>query len=180
MPEQQVNKINNRLRNSFGTCYINEPRINLESNSESTLNMTSEYEVDYTRKFYLFDVIPMGAVRMTKSDTWKTNPNHPDPKKRQRDCVRRYFGFKNQINAQANQMKYALKETLEIIFLIPMPATWSEKKKKSMNKMPVKTRPDIDNYLKAFMDSLTAEDGFVWKINSEKRYAYKGSILVYE
>jgi Holliday junction resolvase RusA-like endonuclease len=61
-----------------------------------------------------------------------------------------------------------------------MPATWSEKKKAQMNKQPVKTRPDLDNYVKAFMDSMSSEDGFVWKINAEKRYAYRGSVIVYD
>jgi Holliday junction resolvase RusA-like endonuclease len=61
-----------------------------------------------------------------------------------------------------------------------MPFTWSEKKKVRHNKKPVETRPDIDNYVKAFMDGLEVEDGFVWKVIAEKRYAFKGSILVYE
>jgi hypothetical protein len=29
------------------------------------------------------------------------------------------------------------------------------------------------------MDAMSNEDGNVWKIISEKRYAYRGSILVY-
>jgi Holliday junction resolvase RusA-like endonuclease len=180
MTDNQKGKINKVIKSSFGVCHVNEPRIELELNSDATLKTPSEYEVDYTRKFYLFDVIPMGAVRMTKSDTWKTNPNHSDPNKRQREVVKRYFDFKNTVTFQAIQMKYALQEILEIVFLIPMPATWSEKKKTRMNKQPVKTRPDLDNYVKAFMDSMSSEDGFVWKINAEKRYAYRGSIIVYE
>jgi Holliday junction resolvase RusA-like endonuclease len=46
--------------------------------------------------------------------------------------------------------------------------------------MPVKTRPDIDNYVKGFMDALLIEDGFVWKITAEKRYAFQGSIIIYQ
>lgn len=49
-----------------------------------------------------------------------------------------------------------------------------------MNKLPVKTRPDIDNYIKAFMDALLKEDSNVWRVVSEKRYAFKGSIIVYK
>ena len=63
-----------------------------------------KYEIDYNRDFYLFDIIPMGAVRMTKSDTWKLNPNHADPKKRQRKSVTKYFEFKNNIKFQAEKM----------------------------------------------------------------------------
>jgi hypothetical protein len=49
-----------------------------------------------------------------------------------------------------------------------------------MNKLPVKTRPDADNYVKAFMDSLAKEDGNVWFIKAEKRHAFQGSIIVYQ
>lgn len=173
MPENQKIK-NNRVRNSLGTCFVNKPELKTFEAPKS-----EEYEVDYSRCFYLFDVVPMGAVRMTQSDKWKTNPNHKDPLKRQREVVTRYFQFKSIIKAQAEQMQFKLGEILEIAFLVPMPHTWSEKKKIQHNKKPVKTRPDIDNYVKAFMDALEVEDGFVWKVCAEKRYAFKGSILVY-
>jgi Holliday junction resolvase RusA-like endonuclease len=121
----------------------------------------------------------MGAVRMTQSDRWKTNPRHVDPNKRQREVVTQYFEYKNKVLEQAREMKFELPEVLEIVFCVPMPFTWSEKKKVRNNKLPVKKRPDIDNYVKAFMDAMSNEDGNVWKIISEKRYAYRGSILVY-
>lgn len=179
MTVNQQNKTNNRIKNSFGTCYINIPE-NHSEDTRKTLENNSEYEIDYSRKFYLFDVIPMGAVRMTQSDKWKTNPNHINPEKRQREAVTKYFDFKDKIRQQAQTMKFKLTGVLEIVFLVPMPFTWSEKKKVRHNKKPVETRPDIDNYVKAFMDAMEFEDGFVWKIVAEKRHAFKGSILVYE
>ena len=47
----------------------------------------------------VFDIVPFPAPRMTKSDKWKTNPNHPDPLKRQRVPVTKYFAFKNKIQS---------------------------------------------------------------------------------
>ena len=179
MSESQQNKINNRVKNSLGTSYINIPEKHSED-TRKTLGTNSEYKIDYSRKFYLFDVIPMGAVRMTQSDRWKTNPKHTDLNKRQREVVTRYFEFKDSIKKQAEQLKFKVSGVLEIVFLVPMPFTWSEKKKVRHNKQPVETRPDIDNYVKAFMDGLEVEDGFVWKVIAEKRHAFKGSILVYE
>ncbi len=140
----------------------------------------THFELDYSRKIYIFDLVPVGAVRMTQSDKWKTNPNHADPNKRQRAEVTKYFSFKTNLKQQAKMLNYELGDTLEIVFLVPMPKSWSNKKKEKMNKLPVKTRPDLDNYEKAFMDSLSNEDGNVWKINSEKRHAYQGSIIVYK
>lgn len=175
MTDKQAVKINNRIKVSFGTSYINSPEKTLEKPTAQT-----DYEIDYDRKFWLFDVIPVGAVRMTQSDKWKTNPNHSDPKKRQREAVQKYFEYKDKVREQAQLMKFHLQGVLEIVFLVPMPFTWSEKKKVRHNRKPVETRPDIDNYVKAFMDALETEDGFVWKVIAEKRYSYKGSILVYE
>lgn len=140
----------------------------------------TKFEIDYNRKIYIFDVVPVGAVRMTQSDKWKTNPNHPEPKKRQRLEVTKYFKFKDSVREQAQKMNYKLGDTLEIIFCVPMPQSWSEKKKERMNKLPVKTRPDADNYVKAFMDSLAKEDGNVWFIKAEKRHSFQGSIIVYQ
>jgi len=140
----------------------------------------SVFELDYSRKIFIFDVVPVGAVRMTQSDKWKTNPFHKDPNKRQRPEVTRYFDFKNIVRQQAIEMNYELGETLEIYFCVPMPKSWSEKKKQRMNKLPVKTRPDVDNYAKAFMDALCKEDGNVWQLKTEKRYAFQGSIIVYK
>jgi len=159
------------LKKSFGVCHFN-------NGIESVIN-EQKYEVEVERRYYLFDVVPMGAVRMTQSDRWKTNPRHVDPNKRQREVVTQYFEFKNKVLEQAREMKFELPEVLEIVFCVPMPFTWSEKKKVRNNKLPVKKRPDIDNYVKAFMDAMSNEDGNVWKIISEKRYAYRGSILVY-
>jgi Holliday junction resolvase RusA-like endonuclease len=161
----------NRIKRSFGQCHFN--------NGEVLITPIEQYEIDYTKRFYIFDVIPMGAVRMSQSDRWKTNPNHTDPNKRQRQAVTEYFEFKNKIKAQAEQMNFQLPEILDIVFLIPMPFTWSEKKKVKHNKTKVMKRPDLDNLVKAFMDALSVEDGYVWKITAEKRYSFSGSILVY-
>jgi Holliday junction resolvase RusA-like endonuclease len=76
-------------------------------------------------------------------------------------------------------MNFELPQVLDIVFLIPMPFTWSEKKKVKHNKTKVMKRPDLDNLVKAFMDALSVEDGYVWKITAEKRYSFNGSILVY-
>ena len=138
------------LKKSFGVCYFN-------NGIESVIN-EQKYEVEVERRYYLFDVVPMGAVRMTQSDRWKTNPRHVDPNKRQREVVTQYFEYKNKVLEQAREMKFELPEVLEIVFCVPMPFTWSEKKKVRNNKLPVKKRPDIDNYVKAFMDAMSNED----------------------
>lgn len=161
-----------RVRNSFGTCHVNKGTcLNLDSNAK--------YVLDHSRTYYLFDVIPMGAVRMTQSDTWKTNPNHTDPNKRQRKVVGQYFNFKNTLVWLAKSMQFELKDYLDAVYLIPMPNTWSKKKKEEMNGLPCKTKPDTDNITKAIKDALKKEDSDVWYEKAEKRWAYKGSIIIF-
>lgn len=160
-----------RKRNSFGACHHNE-------GSKLILN-AGRYVLDHSREFYLFDVIPMGAPRMTKSDTWKTNPNHPDPKKRQRKAVTAYFSFKDKFILMANQMSFRLGNYLDAVYFIPMPDSWSKKKKELMNGMPHDSTPDTDNITKAVKDTLRKQDSDIWFERAEKRWAYKGSIIIF-
>ena len=164
--------MNERIKNSLGKYHYNKGGI--VSREES------RFIIDNTREFYLFDIIPMGAVRMTQSDKWKTNPNHIDPKKRQRKNVKAYFEFKNLLVAQANLMKFELGECLEAVYFLPMPNSWSEKKKEKNNGLPCKVKPDTDNITKAIKDALLKNDSAVWWEKAEKRWAYKGSILIYK
>ena len=160
-----------RKKSSFGTCHYNKGG-KLEIKED-------KFALDHTREFYLFDIIPMGAVRMTISDKWKTNPNHVDPKKRQRKAVCQYFNFKNVLTIQAIQMGYKLGKCLEAVYFIPMPDSWSNKKKEKMNGMPHESKPDTDNITKGVKDALKKDDSDVWWEKAEKRWAFKGSIIIY-
>lgn len=160
-----------RLQNSLGGSFYNKGT-KLEVNSD-------KHFIDNNREYYILDVVPMGAPRMTKSDTWKVNPNHIDPKKRQRVCVTKYFEFKNKIKAQAKKINFELGKYFEAVYLIPMPNSWSEKKKEKMNRMPNESKPDTDNITKAIKDTLREKDADIWYECAQKRWAYKGSIIIY-
>jgi len=161
-----------RIKSSFGKCHFNDG-VPLDIDN-------SIYKLDNTRRFYLFDIIPMGAPRMTQSDRWKTNPNHIDPNKRQRTCVTNYFHFKTILLLQAKEMGFTLGKTLDALYLIPMPNSWSEKKKKRMNGLPCEVKPDTDNITKGIKDTFCKNDSNVWYEKAEKRWAYKGSIIIFQ
>ena len=137
------------------------------------------YKIDLTRDFYVFDVIPMGSVRMTQSDRWKTNPNHLDPNKRQRKSVTKHFTFKNEITRQGKLMNFNIGECLECVYFIPMPDSWSEKKKEKMNGFPCKVKPDCDNITKLVKDSFCINDSNIWNEEAKKVWAYNGSIIIF-
>lgn len=134
----------------------------------------------YSSPLVVFTIEPMGAVRMTKSDQWKLDPFHKDPKKRQRKPVTRYFKFKRDIKAQAEQNGFKLPESeFHAVFIIPMPHSWSQKKKNQMNGAPHKQKPDLDNMIKAVKDSLCDEDKSVWDYRLTKYWGVAGKIIIY-
>jgi Holliday junction resolvase RusA-like endonuclease len=161
-----------RVQNSFGKCH---------HNTGTCLAIDEgQYVLDHTREFYLFDVIPVGAVRMTKRDRIFVNPNHVDPKKRQRPAVTKYFQFKNTLTAQAMEMGFGLGKWLEAVYLVPMPDSWSQKKKDKMNGLPCESKPDTDNITKAIKDALLKDDSAVWWEKAQKHWAYRGSIIIFK
>jgi len=127
---------------------------------------------------YNFKIDPCPAPRMTRSDKWKTDPNHKDPRKRQRECVRKYFAFRQEFIALCKEQKYQLQDTLDIVFYLPMPESWSKKKKIEMFMKPHQQRPDADNLTKSVLDSFGIDDGFVWSITAKKYWDNEGRILI--
>ncbi len=127
---------------------------------------------------YTFNVIPIGAPRMTQSDKWKTNPHHPDPRRRQRPAVTQYFAFKDALIPQANLQRFKIGNRIDVIFHIPMPPSWSNKKKEELRGKPCKQKPDTDNLLKSFCDALTDDDSQIWDKRGRKFWADHGYIEV--
>ena len=160
-----------RVQNSYVKCNHNKGT-KLEVKYE-------KYVLDYTREFFIFDIVPVGAVRMTKRDRIFTNPNHKDPDKRQRPAVTKYFAFKNSLVAQCKEMGFSLQKVVEAVYLTPMPESWSAKKKERMNRMPCESKPDTDNITKAIKDALRKDDSDIWWEKAEKRWAYRGSIIIF-
>ena len=150
-----------RIKHSLGSNHVND----------GTILQLSEtrYVVDFTRKFYSLNVIPIGAVRMNRADAWKKRP-----------AVLRYWDFKNELKKQAELVNYELGEYLDVVFFLPMPDSWSTKKKERMNGLPCKVKPDIDNIKKGFLDTLKKNDSDVWFVTAKKYWAFRGSILIYQ
>jgi Holliday junction resolvase RusA-like endonuclease len=124
-----------------------------------------------TLHFSVTGVEPMGAPRMTRSDRWK-----------KRDVVVRYHAYRDAIRKQVVEQNKgelpAVPDGVHIKFQIPMPDSWSEKKKRAMNTTPHHSKPDKDNLEKAVLDALFGEDSFVWYGSQEKRWAYSGRVEI--
>lgn len=112
----------------------------------------------------IYSITPCSKPRMTRSDKWKKRP-----------CVTKYWSFKDECRKQL----VVFENGQNITFFIPMPKSWSKKKKEDHVLMPVKTRPDIDNYLKALFDALYDEDSHIWHVGRIKKlYNYEGGIQI--
>lgn len=124
------------------------------------------------------EITPCPAPRMTRSDQWKTDPNHENPLKRQRPPVTRYFKWQRDFMRLANQSGYTLQETLRVLFIMPMPRHLSKKKREMKLGQPHKQRPDTDNMMKSIKDVFKTDDGFVWDERGIKIWGHTGQIII--
>lgn len=114
---------------------------------------------------------PMGKPRMTQRDRWKKRP-----------VVLRYHAYCDLLRAEWNNLTSSadVPERLVLRFNIPMPMSWSLKKRTAHFGQPHQQRPDIDNLAKAFMDALCEDDSYVYSLKAEKYWSDEGSIEILE
>lgn len=112
-------------------------------------------------------ITPVGKPRMTQRDVWK-----------QRQCVMRYRAFADHLRAVCEYNKFVLPPSgVGITFYLPMPPSWSQKKRAAMNLTPHTQKPDLDNLLKSVMDVLLPDDSGIWQLDRlEKRWGFVGEI----
>jgi len=112
-----------------------------------------------------YNITPVPKPRQTRADKWK-----------QRPVVLRYRAYADIVRAH----KINIPEAGVIIrFVLPMPKSWSDKKKKEMNMLPHQQKPDIDNLLKALLDAVHKDDSHIWQISGlSKVWGRKGQIII--
>ncbi len=102
------------------------------------------------------DIAPCPKPRMTQADKW-----------RKRQSVMKFFAFRDAVR-QFQETHAISWWSFNIEFHVPMPKSWSKKKKALHNGQPHNQRPDLDNYLKAWKDSVYEEDAVVWRVKATK------------
>ena len=114
------------------------------------------------------EIVPVPKPRMTRADRWKKRP-----------CVVRYFEYKDKLLELASGYKPGGE--ISLTFIMPMPKSWSKKKKDNMNHEPHQSRPDLDNLLKGWQDCLCEEDSHIHTYKYvNKIWGRKGLIIIYE
>lgn len=114
-----------------------------------------------TKHICFVNIIPVPKPRMTVSDRWK-----------QRPCVLRYREYADNIRSQVPNM---VAKRLVLDFYVPMPKSWSKKKRDEFKGRPHEKTPDIDNLVKAFLDSVYQfSDSHVYQVFATKYWVEEG------
>lgn len=133
------------------------------------------------RQKYILEITPQTHVRATQND--RMYFRIPREKLRPAGLKRllrleKYNDYKLSLAGLVKQQKFDFPNFgASIKFFIPVPKTWSLKKKRQMHLRFHMSRPDIDNLCKSFFDSLFTEDKHIahyecskfW-INQERGY----------
>lgn len=114
----------------------------------------------------IYSITPIGKPRQTRADKWK-----------QRAPVMRYRAFCDEVRLS----KVVMPESgSHITFVIPMPQSWSQKKRAAMIGKPHQQKPDIDNLTKSLLDAIYDDDAHIWDIRTSKIWGEEGQIIIRE
>lgn len=73
--------------------------------------------------------------------------------------IQRYNDYKDQLRDEAAEKLFKIPNYgAAVTFFLPVFKSWSDKKKKAMHFKLHYSKPDIDNFLKAFQDALKGSD----------------------
>lgn len=109
-------------------------------------------------------ITPVGKPRMTRADKWK-----------QRPPVMRYRMFCDEARLHGIRVP---ENGVHITFVLPMPQSWSKKKRASMDGQPHQQKPDLDNLTKSLLDALFEDDSHIWDARTSKIWGETGMIII--
>tara|TARA_B110000503_G_C7149523_1_gene414493 strand:- start:1335 stop:1628 length:294 start_codon:yes stop_codon:yes gene_type:complete len=87
----------------------------------------------------------------------------------------RYRAFKDELRVALEDTPFP-DDVLIVLFGIPMPNSWSKKKKEKMWTTAHQAKPDVDNLLKALMDAVMIEDQSIHTVFAQKVWSEEGYI----
>lgn len=114
----------------------------------------------------VYDICPLPKPRMTQKDRWAKRP-----------AVMRYRTFCDEVRLKRLQLP---SNGSHVTFVLPMPASWSKKKRAASAGQPHQQKPDVDNLMKALMDALYDDDSGVWDVRISKIWGESGCIRIAE
>ncbi len=117
-------------------------------------------------RIQVFPIVPKPYVRQVQSDKWRKRP-----------AVLRYRAFRDEV---ALHIKELPADFFHVVFLLPVPPSWSRKRKLATIGRPHLGTPDKDNLEKGLFDAVYrfGDDGHIWNSASTKLWAAQGAIII--
>lgn len=112
----------------------------------------------------IYPITPVAKPRQTRRDKWAKRP-----------AVVRYRNYADECRAAG----IVIEDVLDVTFELPMPDSWSQKKKANHDGEPHRQKPDIDNLLKGLMDAVLEDDSGVHNVSAKKVWGEVGRILIF-
>jgi Holliday junction resolvase RusA-like endonuclease len=106
---------------------------------------------------------PVPKPRQTRRDRWA-----------QRACVMRYRAFCDELRLR----RARLPDRYALIFVMPMPASWSATKRAQMCGRPHVQKPDLTNLEKSVEDALVKNDERLFSNRGIKVWGEHGRVLI--
>jgi len=113
-----------------------------------------------------YSIVPIAKPRMVRSDRWRKRP-----------ATAKYWHFVDLCKLHRVELPCF---GAHVTFVLPMPKSWSQKKRVQMDGKPHMQRPDLSNMLKALEDAIYQEDSVIYTIHISKRWGISGKILIEE
>lgn len=89
----------------------------------------------------------------------------------------------SQMRSQRAEMVLESPVSLNMSVYVPLPKSWSQKRKNELLDKPVTTKPDLDNYLKFYLDVLNGiayqDDKQVAEVFCQKLYGKEACVKVH-
>lgn len=117
-------------------------------------------------RIQIFPIVPSPYVRQTRADRWK-----------KRAVVLKYRAFRDEVALHKIELPV---DFFHVVFLIPVPPSWSQVKKTRTIGRPHLGHPDKDNLEKGFFDAIYrfGDDGHIWNSASTKLWSAQGAIII--
>ncbi|MHB8447605.1 MAG: RusA family crossover junction endodeoxyribonuclease [Rudaea sp.] len=110
-----------------------------------------------------FPVTPVPKPRQTRRDRWAKRP-----------CVLRYRAFCDELRLRQAQ----LPERYAVVFVMPMPASWSHRRRAQMIGRPHQSKPDLSNLEKSVEDALVPDDERLFSNRGLKIWGESGRVII--
>lgn len=111
------------------------------------------------------DITPMPYKRMTRFSKFNAE-------------MQGYYAWRDSIRLLARSKRFELPDRFVVTFLLPMPPSWSQKKRDQLEGQPHQQKPDTNNLAKALEDALRDDDEKIWNVSATKLWAVKGGIQI--